>query len=110
MFELVVIGTALPPDLRRLTVEAPRALFGTSQAHIGNGARNAAIAIALDRGLLAQDGFCAYGVGRAYAAADLAGGWECCLCGYREEDSHAAASAEWILVGLEPRGVSAPVS
>src|SRR5271165_1737428 len=45
MFEPAVISTTFPPDLRRHAVEALRALLCTSQAHISDGARHAAVAI-----------------------------------------------------------------
>jgi hypothetical protein len=39
---------------------------------------------------LAEDGLFAHGVGGTYAASDFAGGGECGVCGYGEEDSDFA--------------------
>src|ERR1700722_19592696 len=44
-FKDVVVGASLLPDLRRHAVEALRALFGTRERHVGDGARDTAIAI-----------------------------------------------------------------
>ena len=41
----VVIGVALLPDLRRHAVEALRAVFRARQSHVGDGARDAAVAV-----------------------------------------------------------------
>jgi hypothetical protein len=43
-----------------------------------------------------SDGLFAYGVGGTYAAADFAGGGECCFCGNGEADSDTAFGAEWV--------------
>jgi hypothetical protein len=40
--------------------------------------------------------FAPTGAGRAYPAADLAGGGECYLCGDGDEDSDVAVAAEWV--------------
>ncbi len=44
-FEDVIVGIALLPDLRRHAVKALRTRLRTRQGHIGNGARDAAVAV-----------------------------------------------------------------
>src|SRR5712691_3932136 len=44
-FKQIVIGPALQTDLRRHAVEALRAVLGPGEGHIGNGARDTAVAV-----------------------------------------------------------------
>ena len=44
-FQNVVVGVALLPDLRGHAVEALRAVFRAREGHIGDGARDASVAV-----------------------------------------------------------------